>query len=343
MTSGRLCFIAAVTLALIAASGVSAQNTFCERYTGALFGNATSPSLQLALVNAVVTRAFVGEVMGGGTPAALNPVTGLYYQSNTASYFNGTLYPFINYLSTSESSTLGTLVAHLNQFFMLALGCRAGAAADPWAPVSLFSVHVKMGINAVTETSFVTQVAESLFSFGVPHGTGAATDDITYVADLMSQFNRYANSNAFEICGAPSCPLAMAMAEIDTTASHAFSVLVGTGAGTTTLSINVNDYVHFNLGSTDGFVQTSSATSTVATPGGLSSGTGIRSYVQQFTTAGTYYFYNAAATSNHLTVNVATPSASSSTGVAPSSASTVVAGAVAGVAVLAGAAVSYLL
>jgi hypothetical protein len=294
-------------LVVLSLSQVQAQNTFCERYTLALFGQgvasqALNASLQFKLVDAVVNRAFVG-IQQFGLP---NNVTGLYYETNNAPYFNSQDYPFIDYLNPSSSSQLTTLVAHLDQFFMLALQCRAGAAANPWTFANLTSIHVQMGITQVTETAFVGQVAASLTSFGVPSTSGATTD-LGYVAPRMGLFGRYASTgSAFQVCGDSTCSLAFGMGEFDTSSTGAFSdiSLLSGVAANNYVCINVGDYVHWNLGATDGVTQADTITSTTPTTGGWSSGIGTRTYTLAFATAGSYYFYNAGATSNHGAVYV---------------------------------------
>jgi len=107
-----------VVLACVA--GAAAQNSFCERYTEALWpGQGLNATWQKALVNSVVTCAFGGT--GIGACGSFNAVTGLYYEPNNAPYFNGTLSPMIDYLAAGSGTLLTTLVDHLDRFFMGAL------------------------------------------------------------------------------------------------------------------------------------------------------------------------------------------------------------------------------
>jgi len=300
-----------VCILVLFAVAVTAQNTFCERYTGALFGQYNNATFQEQLVDLVVTRAFTGVAAG---PGALIAVTGLYYAPWTSVYFNGSSFPFINYLLPASASALATLVDHLNRFFMMALGCRAGAAAFPWTAVSLNSIHAQMGINAVTETQFITQVAYSMISYGVPAPSSPMlpTDDINYVASLMSQFNRYTGANAASVCIDVTCPYAHGFGEIDTSAAGIFSVIIGTGTGTTTLTVYAGDYVHWNLGAADNLIQSATAGGTTPMTGGIVSGTGFGSYIWQATVSGNYWFYNNRTMSTCTVKVIAAPAGSSS-------------------------------
>jgi len=313
-------------LVLVAFGGALAQNTFCERYTGALFvsqGGGPGPAYsnatnQYALINLVVTCAFLGSGTAGtcGTNGA---VTGLYNDNLNGRYFNGTAYPMTNYLAPTSSAALTTLVTHLDQFFSLALGCRAATIAYPYAGVAnMNTVHSQMNINQATFNAFIGNVAASMISFGVPgFSTPAApTDDLSYVVARMGPFWRYATAgNANSICTDATCQLATGFAEFDTTAAGVFSVLLGGTAGSTTVTINQGDAVHWNLGVTDGVTQTATAGGTTAVSGGIASGSGatIRSFTYTFATAGTFYFYNAGTTSSACSV-VVTASGMTGTG-----------------------------
>jgi len=171
-----------------------------------------------------------------------------------------------------------------------------------------------MGINAVTTTAFIGQVAASMTSFGVS-STGGPTGDLTYVVALMGQFNRYTSMTPPDasICYTATCPLATGFAEFDTSSAGVFSIIPSTMTGTA-VSINVGDSVHWNLGTTDGVTQTDTAAGTTPTSSGIVSGTGIRSYTYTFTTAGTYYFYNAGTPASKCSVIVAGMMGSSTAG-----------------------------
>jgi len=295
-----------LALALVAFSSslsvVSAQNTFCERYTQIIFHDGLNATWQRALVSAVVTRAFTGATVAQTGSIV---VTGLYHEPNNARYFNGSAYPQVDYLAASNAGAYSTLIDHLVRFFMFALQCRAGTAAFPWTTVSLQSKHAQMGINLATESAFIGQVAASLISYGVPSSAASMADELVYVVALMQQFNRYTQSDApFSICMAADCPLAFAFAEFDTSSTGSWSLIYGGNIGSTSVTISQGDSVHWNLGLTDGVIQTGTSTSTQPLSAGVNSGTGIRSYTVQFNFLGAFYFYNAGSPSNRCTVNV---------------------------------------
>jgi len=319
---------AAVAVAVLAlAGGVVAQNTFCERYTAAVFpgqGGGPGPAYsnatnQFALVKAVVTCAFLGTTTGGanGFPCgAVNSVTGLYYENLNGQYFNGTTPSgSINYLP--PTSNLLTLAAHLTQFFAAALGCRAAVPVYPYAGnPSMVAAHPGLTINQATFGAFLGQVAASMTSFGVVAGSGA-TGDLTYVVARMGPFWRYPTgmSSNNQICNAADCQLATGFSEFDITSGGAFTILVGNTMTGTTVTVAIGDAVHWNLnGGTDGIVQTATAAGTTPLSGGISSGTGISSYTWTTATAGTYYFYNAGSTSNGCTVIVGNAMSTGMTG-----------------------------
>jgi len=314
---------------ILCLSQVRAQNTFCERYTGALFANGAAfslnSSLQFNLVDAVVRRAVFG-IAQLGLP---NNVTGLYYETNNAPYFNGADYPFINYGLPANLGVLNLLINHLDQFFMLALRCRAGAAANPWTFTNLTTIHAQMMITQVIESAFIGQVAASLTSYGVPNLV-TANSDLGYVVPLMQLFGRYSSGSgsAFQICGdLTTCSLAAGLGEFDTSSSGAFSdISLFTGnSANNYVCINAGDSVHWNLGTTHGVTQADTITSTTATSGGWSSGvTGSQTYTYTFAAAGSFYFFNAGANSNHGAVYVGSancPSMASSSGSMASSSS----------------------
>jgi len=174
------------------------------------------------------------------------------------------------------------------------MGCRDNASTT--YNQNLGTIHAPMNINKETWSDFITQVATTLYSFGVP-STTTEPSETNYVLALLGQFNR--GNPAGSICTAASCDAWTAFAEFwsgsDDVANPGTQVkrwLNSTGGYTVT--IPVNGKVHWNIGTIHAVQQCDSTFTTDMTGAGtFSSGAvgAMRTYTYQFTTPGTYYFY----------------------------------------------------
>ncbi len=194
---------------------ITAPDTFCTKYTGALFGNSSDASLQAALVSAVVVRAATGCPQGVGPGlSCTNPSTtiatypafkGLFAaDSPVLVYFNGEFKfrPDVPDFTTN-STELGALVGHLVSFFGATLGCNG--AGYPLLPPTRWSnlhlVHKNMNLTQEEFSYFNNAVLTSLRSFG------AGDDDLLHVvAPLLATFGRCAGGR--EICTQDGCDIA---------------------------------------------------------------------------------------------------------------------------------------
>ena len=220
----RVALLLVVVLALLsllpASQAQGGSTTICGHYTAALFGSDT-PANETALITAIVTRAAVG---GSGVGFNGYTVLGLFNAS-------GPLYALFtgqvqyrsgapNYVTSTTDQAV--LAGHLVSYFGALFGCQIGAAGGIPAVHSsdMYGIHQNMGITATMENYFNSALANTLYSFGV---TAA---DVGTAATVLSLFNRYgspimsstvgnsfiSNSNSSgltQICGDPSCPLAM--------------------------------------------------------------------------------------------------------------------------------------
>jgi len=285
----RVIYICAVLMlcGFASAQNVYAPVSFCERYAAALFPSQTAANGQAALITAVINRALFGNTTV--SPA----VVGILNSPLNAPFFNGTRGDATNFYTNAASRT--TLIAHLINFFEVAMNCRAVTTTSV---LNMKTVHAPMNagssgagyIDQNTWNDFVGNVVNTLESFGVP-ATSGANSDITYAAALLGQFMK---GSAGEICGGPNCLPYTDFGEFTSgTTAAQYSWLAQDG--TNKVSIAVNGNVHFNIGSIHNVVQVDSTFSTPVTGGFTSGAVGATmTYTYQFTTAGTYYFYCAA-------------------------------------------------
>jgi len=286
--------IVSVSLLLLGLSCVSAttvyeSNGFCQRYAAALFPTDPSPGdAQYQLIAAVIDRALNGNSL-------VSPVVnGILNDEIQKQYFNG------SYSSPAQTNFYTNVPArlvlrqNLITFFGIAMGCRDNASTT--YNTNMGAVHAAMNINKETWTDFVNQVANTLYSFGVP-STTIEPSETNYVLALLGQFNR--GNPAGSICTAASCDFWTGFAEFwsgsDDVANPGTQVkrwLNSTGGYTVT--IPVNGKVHWNIGTIHAVQQCDSTFSTDMTGSGTFSTNGVglmRTYTVQFTTPGTYYFY----------------------------------------------------
>jgi len=256
--------------------------SFCERYSAALYAVSNSTT-QERLITAVIDRALNGAA---GTTPLINGI--LNYPLQMA-IFNGSRNGGTNYYTNSVAyqSLRGKLV----NFFATAMLCRAMTLT----PTSqLGPIHSPFNIDKPTWDQFINEVANTLFSFGVP-STTTEPSETNYVLALMAQFLKGSTANS--ICTAATCLSATGYAEFTTGSDDS----AGTGTstkrwlandGTYQVTIPLNGYIHWNIGTIHNVVQTDSAFANVVAGGFTSGAPGAsRTWTKQFTTAGTYYFY----------------------------------------------------
>ena len=176
--------------------------SFCEKYSVALFGNATSRA-ELALITAVVTTTVLGTqdtqhgVMVNGLAAADSPLLAIL-NGSVPYRQDGSKAP--DYLTSARD--LAHLATKFVEFFGGALGCNSFGfpAYHATGNHTQYYIHAKMGINKQKMLYFDTQVANTLVYYGVPaNGT-----DIKAAAAFLAMFNKGAGDN--EICTDPDCP-----------------------------------------------------------------------------------------------------------------------------------------
>ena len=200
--------------------------SFCQYYTGALFGaaNANDPGNQTALIQAVVLRAATGYT--GATPYGpvsflglfaddpANPVRDIFagrvqYRPDYDPTMPATFAP--NYVGGAATDT-AILVNHLVSFFGAAFGC---ATTNPAfntyngqpkllpRSTTLQQVHGGMGITEIQFSFFNSVLAQTLESFGV------TKDDVVGTAlPLLLSFGRCSAKYTNTICSDPSCQYA---------------------------------------------------------------------------------------------------------------------------------------
>jgi len=275
--------------------------SFCERYAIALFGNANAAN-ESALISAVIGRALVG---GTGTGVT---VVGILNQELQKPFFNGTA-PGTSTNYYTNTAAKNQLVAKLENFFSLAMGCRAVTTT---AVANMNAIHAGMMINQAVYTQFVGEVGNTLVSFGVPN-SNVATADLTYAVALLNQFGRTAPQ---AICTAADCAVYSAFAEFfvfGAPGSFRWFAMDGT---TASVSIPTGGTVHWNFAVIHNVVQTDSTYTDLA--GGFTSGAtnaGISSYTRTFSTAGTYYFVcNPHRATMRATIVVTDPATGGTTG-----------------------------
>jgi len=272
----RTIIAACVLLAVALVNGQVLPVSFCERYSAALFTNSSTSTQQL-LINSVLNRALFGGVGGGVT------VVGILNQPLQMPYFNGTA-PGTSTNYYTNTVARNSLIAKLQNFFCAAMQCRAVTTTQV---ANMNSIHVNMMIGAAVFNQFVSEVGNTLVSFGVPN-SNLPTADLPYAVALLSQFNKGAPQ---AICTAADCATYSAFAEFFVFgAPGSFRWFAADGA-TPSVSIPVGGTVHWNFATIHNVVQTDSTFTNLA--GGWTSGAtglGTSSFLQTFTTAGTYYF-----------------------------------------------------
>jgi plastocyanin len=276
-------------------------SSFCQRYALALF-NASTSTTQGALIEAVVDRALNGATAGGGV---LNTVVGILNQPNQIPFF-------VNFRT---NATFVPLRQHLINFFALAFNCK-DISPQPVNTANMKNIHLGMTINMAVWNTFVTELVNTLTSFGVPAANpypaaaATGTGEIVYAGALLGQFLKGAN----QICNQADCAEASAMYEFwqgtGATGGNAWLALDSSAS----ITIPVGSTVHWNFGGTHNVIETDSAFAVKA--GGFTSGavgTLARSYTRVFSTAGTFYFICAAhpGTMQGTIVVTAAPSAAS--------------------------------
>ena len=176
--------------------------SFCEKYSVALFGNATERA-ELSLVTAVVTTTVLGTtdsqhgVMVKGLADASSPLLAIL-NGSVPYRQDGSTPP--DYLSNTRE--LARLATKFVEFFGSALGCNSYPfpAYRPTGNHTQHYFHAKMGINKEKMLYFDTAVATTLIYYGVP----SDGPDIKAAAALLAMFNKGAGDN--EICTEDDCP-----------------------------------------------------------------------------------------------------------------------------------------
>lgn len=195
-------FVALLCLFGFANAQLGPNQSFCDKYTAALFTNNNSTNQQ-KLITAVVVRAVTGARSGVpdsyGNP--LNNVTGLFQSPLQIPIFNGSVAYKTNppnYITNSNA--LGILAGKLAAFFGAGFGCTAAGfpAYVATGNATQAAIHTKMGINKAIMNDFISILASTLTSFNV---TSADVSNIA--APLLTSFNRCAGNN--EICNAADC------------------------------------------------------------------------------------------------------------------------------------------
>jgi len=271
-----------VGLVALVAQG-AAQNTFCQRYAAALFGTSTATT-QASLLGAVVTATVTGNMKS----KFLN-ISGLINSPLNKPYFDGTKPPMVNFIT--DAGQYATLADHLLRFFGGALGCMEYAIVNPYTQVDLKAKHAAMLINKATYGEFVGQLAGALISYGVSSATGP-NDDLTGPAALLGMFLK---GSPAEICSQSDCAMYNDYLGFMNDATTFW--VAGSNPHTSSGKLLPGGAVHFDLTAADNIVQADSAAGTTMMSGGMTSGAvgATRSYTVTLSTAGTYWFYSAAA------------------------------------------------
>lgn len=185
-------------------SGSSSTQTFCSKYTTALFGSDTAAN-EVSLLTAVVTRAVLGNttvtpavqgIVGAGSPI-------VQYFNGSIAYYRATpgATPVGGRNFLTNTALFNSLAAHLVQWFGSAFGCTGtGAYAGV---VNQTYVHELMYVNNASMTYFDTQLYNTLSSFGVTDAAG----DLTFAARYLYSFQRGGRSD-YVICSASDCSTA---------------------------------------------------------------------------------------------------------------------------------------
>ena len=180
--------------------------TFCEKYSVALFTNATALS-ELALITAVVTTTVLGsnDTQHGttvkGLAAADSPLLAIL-NGSVPYRQDGSQAP--DYLTSTAD--LARLATKFVEFFGQALGCNSYGfpAYHPTGNHTQHYFHAKMGIDKAKMLYFDGQVAATLIYYGVP----SDGPDIQAAAAFLAMFNKGAGDN--EICTESDCPTVLA-------------------------------------------------------------------------------------------------------------------------------------
>jgi hypothetical protein len=286
------------------------QDSFCQRYAIALFGNANATTEQ-NLITAVVTRAVSGNT-------AVSPsVTGIVNVPSQVKYFNGTGGGSgTNYYT--NSAAFNSLAGKLVNFFATAMGCREMSLSSV---ANMKSVHGPMNIPANVWNDFINQLVYTLQSFGIT-ATGQ-TGDLTYAAALLQQFGL---NGPQQICAQSGCPQWTDFAEFNSGTDGSGNPKWYTGALATSVTIQAGGNVHWNIAANQGIQQTQSDFATNVTSGVIptTSGATSRTLTVAFPNAGTYYFVGQghAGTQQGTIVVTAGSSTAGSTGSSAGSSST---------------------
>jgi hypothetical protein len=221
MTCARLLTVLLALLAVgRAVAVIPAGQTFCSKYTGAIFGAGTANDAgnQTLLIRAVVTRAALGYNQapnvfpGVFADVDANPARDVFagrvqYRPDYDSGVPASFAPAYSSPSVAASD-VDALVNRLTLFFGSALGCALsnpafGAPRLPPRSSTLAQIHGGMGVTQAMMTYFNAQVAGSMLSFGVE------SDDVIGVAlPALLTFGRCAVPYTRTICHGADCALA---------------------------------------------------------------------------------------------------------------------------------------
>ncbi|KXS14199.1 hypothetical protein M427DRAFT_99926 [Gonapodya prolifera JEL478] len=203
-------------------AGRPANQTICDYYTQAVFGNITAEN-ELTLLTLLVNTVVIGNYSPAANQSVLVPGI-LSSSGGLAKYFTGAdkttnrnnVPTAVNFLDGGGAAPLLNntpamdtksnqyiLISHLYTGFGALLGCSvqaSGAAFPTYEGVtSMFEVHKFMRLNKTEMDFFITQVALAAQSFGV------ADSDITVVGGLLnSAFNQKCLPAAPLVPGAPN-------------------------------------------------------------------------------------------------------------------------------------------
>jgi len=315
--------------------------TFCGKYTTALFTNNNSTNQQL-LIQTVVTRTILGCTTATGCSQT---VTGLYFSKLNRPYFNGTLYPFIDFGNNPSQYTI--LYNKLVNFFAFALGCTVFQPPGTFTPTNLYVVHAPMSISAAVFTEFITTLLNAVVASGVTSANPIApyttdpTSEYSYLAALVGTMGVVPASTAscvatptspsctFSICATAAAPQSCATATgfaqfvsgTDGTNNRWAAYLPAPAANSDVTLQAVGSNINWRFTVSHDVAQTSSlGGATIGNPTGFYSSTcttslcglGIGgSYTHNFPTAGTYYYKCEAHTTMTGTITVPGSSGSS--------------------------------
>ncbi|KDN52712.1 hypothetical protein K437DRAFT_162155 [Tilletiaria anomala UBC 951] len=237
-------FTAITVGALAGAAAVSAES-FCDKYSTALF-NSTDGAQQLTLLTLVVNSALIGNYSNATSANAPVKPTGILTANGTFNgvnninllkYFDGSLLSTnrngkavsLNFLdgggatplkqnkaANDTKSNQHMLITHLYSYFGSLLGCSSvGKNGFPAyaGSTSQYDVHRFMNLNSAELGYFIQEVAYSAVSFGV------SMEDIAPVGQALGTFfnNKCgaplavpssASPAVQSVCLDPTCPVA---------------------------------------------------------------------------------------------------------------------------------------